>query len=443
MENWKKIQKFKDKFFVYSANNLFLKKEVEFDIYSRDYSYIIKGYPLLEKNSLALPKLLLLDVDGTVTNSPPENGISSNFYMGLAELNPKVHKHCSELDSILKRIMKVVYKPADLFTGMKKVFEKSKIYKAIQEIEKKWLPFFQREVKNLSKLLRECEVKKEECEEAAKIAVKKTQLVTNIFPALAELEEMGFKLGIASSGPLPAINQLARELQILSERVNASTFYFDKEGKLLEVHGYAGMNKKLLEEKSYDACIFVSDDPEADYRIASTFDLGLLVWVTDKEIEKLPGKICVKLPEIRKDFNELPKFIRRYEWARLYTWYIGPTASYELHQIIKKINSDAILCRDAKDAHDIFYYGQRIKTEVENFLNKSRPVFPEEAYRIRELLEELDLVEDIEKYKNVIVDITNRINESPLAKADEDYIRGLAEYMKEEENLGIKEWVYG
>ena len=434
MKNWKEFQRVKDEFFIYLANNLFLRNDVDFDVYTHDYTPIIGGYPLFERTEFGASKILYLDVDGTLTASPPEEGLSINYYRGLSEINPRVRKYFHKVEDIFKNITKYTRLPAPLFKKLSPIFEKSKIIRKIKDTERRYGPLLKKEVSKLSDLFRRCKVKKEESNEAVKVAIERTPLVTNIFPALAELEEMGFELGIASSGPSPVIKELARELQILE--VKSSTFHFNK-GEFTNIDGYTGLYKKLDEEKSYDACVFVSDNPEADYRIASTFDLGLIVWITDKEKEKLPGKIFVKLSEIREDFMKLPYFVRKYEWARLYSWYISPRTTQELCETIKLVNHNANLCRNTENVKEVFYYGKKVEEEVKNFLQKSKPVFAD--YDTRKLLHELHLVEDIERYKNLIADITNRVNESPLAKADENFIQGIAQYIKEE----LGGWEYG
>jgi hypothetical protein len=203
---------------------------------------------------------------------------------------------------------------------------------------------------------------------------------------------------------------------------------------------------KKIDEEEKDA-IFVTDDWEADRSIAGAIE-GLLVWVPEKEKSKpkeLADKVFIQLPEMRKDFTKLSEVIKKYELGRLYTFYLNPESLKQLILLGKDIKKNAELCKSSDKKSEILIYGQMVKQKVETFCSLSRPVFPEKSYEIRELLNELDHLEDVEKYKNVIEDINSRIDKTPFPKAKEEFVQSLEPYVKEWSELKQKEvdWLYG
>jgi phosphoglycolate phosphatase-like HAD superfamily hydrolase len=400
----KELKRLKDEFFVYVVNNLFLKPDLKFDFYSRDYAFILPSPS----------KSLYLDADGVL--NADEKGISTNYYDALAEENSRVKARKARIGSLIGKITELSHTHYNFLSGPERVFLK------FDEIpSKNYQQEFDKTVAELEKELIECNLKEGESSRAVETACKRTKLVTNLLPTLRELEEMGFDLWIVSSGPYPAIKRFGEMLHIPHNRIKASELEF-KDGNFFKLRSYAGINKKLS-DKSQEACVFVTDDYRADFRIASTFGLGL-VSVTG-EVEKFPGKIYVKLPELRKDFTYLPEFVRRYEIGRMYARLVDPKSFREacerLHQVLKF----------EKLTEGISSQKEKLKENLEDFLRSTSRAFPEESYHLHDLLNELEFARDTENLKKVVHQIVDRMKNCPLKNADEKFLESMKFYEKE------------
>jgi len=406
----------KEEFFVYLANNLFLDQNITFDVYSKDYVYTIKGKSYLGRG--AGNNILYLDSDG-VLNAGKE-GISSNFYRILGEINPRVGRRFDTIKGLLNKIMQISRAQGNYIANAPfKTFTGPDIDKLIPT---NLLVDFEKTVKDLEKELKECKLTEEESKIAAVHAANITPYTPNIFQALAEIEnDLGYKIFVASAGPDIAVKEQAKRLSIDENFVKASNFRFTR-GKLSSIEAYAGIRKKV-EDGNHEACVFVTDDWSSDFRIASTFGLGLVTLVTQEQ-KNFPCRIYAKLPEIREDFSKLPEFVRRYQWARVYAELLSPSGIKRVRALIKQINSLSNQFADEKHAKDL----------IKEFLNLTSFVIPDQCYEIRKLLEDLEST-DVERHKKIIPEIISRINETPLAKAGEKFDIGLENYVDWEKHV--------
>ncbi len=425
------MEKLRRKYLTFVANNFFLDKGIDYDIYTRDYYiYVKEQYPHFSPLGI-LKKDLFFDMDG-VFNSYRSEEPSSSFFKRLGEINQRIGKNLPTIFSILSNFSSKAKRLGEY------IF-KNKIFNLSSEVIRK-IPFatsLQKELSRLSEQLRKARVRKEECLGAAKLAVQSVRFVDYLYEGLAEIEKLGFRIHLHTYSPEAVALAVGEELEILPSRIKPTRFIFNK-GEFRSLVPLSEMWKKIDREKK-DA-VFVTDDWKSDAGIAAALDLGLLVLTDDKE--GFPeDRIYIYLPELRKDFRELPKAIRKYEWARLYSFFVKPSSLKRAIILAKEIERDARRCGEAEKEYEIFLYGKSVEEKTKALLELLRPVFPEKSYGMDELLKEAETYgrkREKERYKKVIEDIRNRIGRTPLPKAREKFVEGLEDLIKELEGEGIE-----
>jgi len=443
-QRWGSKQEFQDDFFAYAANGLYLDKNINSEIfYAKDYDFVIKRYALLGKVKGVRSKVLVLDNDDTLNPPGYKKNIFFNWLDGLAQQNPAIKKRRDKIEEKASNLMAKAQAEGELLV-------KNQNNGILKRVKTPYTGSFHHELKELVDELRRDKLTKDQHKIACETAAKKTELVMNCLQAVTEIEEMGFIPRIDSSSPTDA-NVIFGEqkLQIPGPRIQGSDFKFDDKGYLENIRTYSGCNKVLAKDEiikkencSPHGWVLVDDNFRADAYLATTFGYSLVVWApNDKEIpDKLPGKIYVKLPEIRTDMMYLVDFIRRYEKARVFTFFKDPKSMDTIIKKIRNINELADKCKTASKDSEINEFAKRVNLETLQLLELYDPVFPKLSSGIIELTDELSFTKDTERRKSLTDDIRNVINKvTPEAKASGDFIEGLKPFVEEFESLYRRE----
>jgi FMN phosphatase YigB (HAD superfamily) len=308
---WRTKEELKDDFFSFFANHLYLNKDVgDWDFYAKDGNFIIKRYPLLGKVKGVRKKVIVFDLDDTLTEPGYKKALAYNVFEAAAEVNTRIRKYLESKGGIFEIIGRIVKKAQNVL-----------------------MPSFDKEKRDLTKLLRGCNFTKQEYLDACRTGADRTIPITNCEETLSILEELGFVPFVDTASPSPAsVRFVEKKLLVLPTRIRGSTFFFDKHGKIRDIeiniaqHKVIDKDEIIKREKCFPDCwVLVSDDFRADKYLASTVGMSLCVWIPGKEevsrYEKLPGRISIYEPKVREDMLNLIPLIRKYELARVFTFF--------------------------------------------------------------------------------------------------------------------------